>query len=101
MHPNTLNSERALRAILRISPKGQEDWLIDFLEKDWQDRLVVQRAIEILGMDGTYKALPVLTRYFENHQNERIRYFAFWAIHNIYKRQDDVWFNGEEIGCDA
>jgi len=95
----TLDSERALRAILHISPLGQEDWLIGFLQKEPQDKSAVQRAIEILGVVGSLKALPVITRYFENHPNERIRYFAFWAIHNIYKNQNKVWFNSEEAGC--
>jgi len=94
-----LDAERALRAILHISPQGQEDWLIDLLQKDPQDNSTVRRAIEILGVIGSLKSLPVVTRYFENHPNERIRYFAFWTIHNIYKNQNEVWFNGEETGC--
>jgi HEAT repeat protein len=91
--------ERALRAIQKVSPAGREDWLIRFLQQNDQDRGVVLRVIDMLGMTGNRQVLPMLQQYFENPPNERIRYFAFWAIHNIYKATNEVWYNSEESGC--
>ena len=92
--------ERALRAIQQISPVGREDWLIALLQQDPQDRQgIVHRVIDMLGMTGSLQALPVLQQYLENHPSERIRLFAFWAIHNIYKSREQAWYDGQEAGC--
>lgn len=91
--------ERALRAIQRVSPSGREDWLINFLSQEHKDRHSTQRAIDMLGLLGSKKALPIIEQYFNNDPNEKIRFVAFWAIHNIYKAGDETWYNGEERGC--
>ncbi len=94
-----LVSEEALRAMQYISPLGREQWLIQFLQTDPEDRHAVQRAIDMLGMTGNMEGIPILRQYLQNHPNERVRYFAFWAIHNIYKANKVVWYNGEEVVC--
>lgn len=94
-----LEPERALRAIQRVSPSGREDWLINFLNQEHKDRHTTQRAIEMLGMLGSKKALPTIEQYFNNHPGEKIGFVAFWAIHNIYRAADETWYNGEERGC--
>lgn len=98
-HKSRLEPERALRAIQKVSPAGREDWLINFLEQEYNDRSATQRAIDMLGLLGSKKALPIIEQYFNNDPNEKIRFVAFWAIHNIYKAGDETWYNGEERGC--
>ncbi len=94
-----LVSLQALRAIHKVSPVGREEWLIRFLQQNHQDRHVVLRVIDMLGMTGNRQALPIIQQYFENHPSEKTRFVAFWAIHNIYKSTNEVWYNGEEGGC--
>ncbi len=94
-----LEPERALRAIQMVSSVGREDWLIDFLKQNHQDRHIVLRVIDMLGMTGNRKVIPFLKPYCEDYPNERIRYVAFWAIHNIYKAMNEVWYNAEEVKC--
>jgi HEAT repeat protein len=94
-----LVTEMALRAIQMVSPVGQENWLIKLLQRGPKASYVIQRAIDMLGMTGNLQALPVIQQYFENHPSERVKYIAFWAIHNIYKAVDEVWYNGEEVRC--
>ncbi|MEZ4620182.1 MAG: hypothetical protein R2867_32395 [Caldilineaceae bacterium] len=89
--------ERALRAIQMISAKGREDWLMRFLDQDIEDYSIVNRIIGMLGTTGNRKVLPTVQQYYENHQSEKTRYIAFWAIHNIYRATGKVWYNGEEI----
>ncbi len=91
--------ERALRAIQQISPVEREDWFIQLLQQDPQDRHVIQRVIDMLGMIGNLQGLPIIEQYFKNHPSERIKYVAFWAIHNTYKSKNEVWYNNEETGC--
>jgi len=94
-----LETERALRAIQKVSPAGREDWLVEFLDQEHKDKYTTQRVIDTLGVVGSEKALPIIQQYFENHPSERIRYVAFWAIHNIHKANNEVWYNNEEAVC--
>ena len=91
--------ERALRAIQFVSPFGREEWLINLLQQNPQEKTVLYRAIDMLGVIGNKKALPIIQDYSVNNQNERVRYCAFWAMHNIYEANNEVWYNGEETGC--
>ncbi|MCB9444071.1 MAG: NACHT domain-containing protein [Ardenticatenaceae bacterium] len=90
--------ERALRAIQVVSPIGREDWLIEFLQKDHEDRHVVQRIIDMLGITGNEHVLPALEAFL-NDSSEKFRYVAFWAIHNIHKANNRIWYDDEEVGC--
>lgn len=91
-----LEPERALRAIQFVSPSGRDKWLIDLLQKKVEDRMIPIRAMIMLGMNGNEQAIPIIQDYLSNSKDERIKYYAFWAIHNIYKANNEVWYNGEE-----
>jgi hypothetical protein len=96
----SLEPERALRAMLRISPVGRQEWLIGLLQQDLHDRHAALRVIEMLGLAGDSKAIPALQPFLENSPSERIGSVAFEAIRNIHARvMNEVWYNDEEKGC--
>ena len=90
-----LSFDRALLAILRVSAYEKEDWLIDLLQKS-HNALSLQRLIDILGIIGSERALPLIQDHFEHSPSAKIRYVAFWAVHNIHKLAGGFWFDGEE-----
>lgn len=81
----TILFERAMRAIVLLSPKSKEDWLIELInshpELSGPD---LHRAIEALGVIGTEKSIPIIKRKATEHiKSEYILNGCFLAIENI------------------
>jgi HEAT repeat protein len=90
-----LEPELALRNLQPFMSVDREDWLLDLLGTKRLERHDLRRAIETLGLAGTSKSLPLLRTYLESSDPHQ-QYISFWAIHEIYRREGVIWFNGEE-----
>ena len=85
--------ERAMRAIVHLSPQSKEDWLMHLLEENPQLKGAdLHRAIEALGIIGTEKAIPMLKKIAKaNISSEYILDTCFLAIEDIYYKKGK-WF---------
>jgi hypothetical protein len=94
-----IDAERALRGIEFLAPREREDWLLQLIsEHPRMDGIVLQRALDTLGIIGSQDSLPLLQEYFNGPYPANLQAICFWAIHNIHKRAGQLWFNGEERG---
>ena len=86
--------ERAMRAIVVLSPKSKEEWLMHLLEENPQlNGPNLHRAIEALGVIGTEKAIPLLKKIAKvNIDSEYISDTCLLAIEDIYHKKGIVRF---------
>ena len=86
-HPTDI--ERTLRALVHVSPKGYEKWLMKFFNEHPElNGTDLNRALELLGVIGTLKSIPLIHKIAQkNKSNEHILDTCSWAIEYIYGSQ--------------
>jgi len=94
-----IDAEHALRGIEFLAPRERENWLLQLInEHPGMGGILLQRALDTLGIIGSQDSLPLLQKYFNDPYPDNLQAICFWAIHNINKRAGQLWFNGEERG---
>ncbi len=93
-----VEAERAVRALIGVVDRRDEDWLLDLIHRLSQQGsggFALRRALEVAGMIGHERSIETLTPFLDDKRNY-MRNSAFWAIKTIHERTGRVWYRGLE-----